>query len=90
MHQGKVLSVVEPTSELAPAAFPLKKAATYSGLTVWFLRTQIWDGILPARLAGKCLLVLRSDLDKLVQSLPQVRSGPCYRAQRKRKKASAV
>jgi hypothetical protein len=68
-----------PTTDGTPVAFPLSDAARYSGLTVWALRTAIWDRKLVARLAGKRLLVLRSDLEAYVASLPQVVSGPCNR-----------
>lgn len=68
-----------PTTDGTPVAFPLSDAARYSGLTVWALRTAIWERKLVARLAGKRLLVLRSDLDAYVASLPIVVSGPCNR-----------
>jgi hypothetical protein len=69
----------EPSQDFAPVAFPLKQASQYSGLTVWALRSAIWGKQLPARLAGKRLLVLRSDLDAFVSALPVVVSGPCNR-----------
>lgn len=70
------------TTDGTPVAFPLSNAARYSGLTVWALRTAIWERKLVARLAGKRLLVLRTDLEAYVASLPQVVSGPCNRSVR--------
>lgn len=82
MRPKKVASVVVPPtpSISTPVAFPLKDAATYSGLTVWALRNAIWDKKIVARLAGKRLLLLRADVDAFVASLPQVVSGPCNRS----------
>ncbi len=68
-----------PLSTISPIALPLKQAAQVSGLTVWALRNAIWDRKLVARLAGKRLLILHSDLQNFVASLPQVVSGPCNR-----------
>lgn len=78
MHPKKVSQQVEPSIS-TPIALPLKQAAQVSGLTVWAIRNAIWDRKLVARLAGKRLLVLRSDLDAYVASLPIVVSGPCNR-----------
>jgi hypothetical protein len=71
-----------PSSVSTPIALPLKQAAQISGLTVWALRNAIWGRRLVARLAGKRLLVLHTDLEAYVASLPQVFSGPCNRSVR--------
>lgn len=75
-------AVTASTTDGTPVAFPLSDAARYSGLTVWALRNAIWDRKLVARLAGKRLLVLRTDLEAYVASLPRVVSGPCNRSVR--------
>ncbi len=84
MRTNTVSPAVEntPSSISTPIALPLKQAAQCSGLTVWAIRNAIWDRKLVARLAGKRLLVLRSDLEAYVASLPQVVSGPCNRSVR--------
>ena len=75
MHPNKVSPQVEQSIS-TPIALPLKQAAQVSGLTVWALRNAIWDRKLVARLAGKRLLILHTDLQNFVASLPQVVSGP--------------
>jgi hypothetical protein len=72
----EAVQIINDKTSLVPVAFPLKAAATYSGLTVWHLRQAIWHRKLTARLAGKRLIVLRSDLDNFVSAQPVVASGP--------------
>ncbi len=46
-----------------PRGLTLDRAAEYSGLTVWMLRTLIWNRKLTATLHGKHYVILREDLD---------------------------
>ena len=41
----------------------LPLAAQYSGLTVWHLRTAIWERKIPYSQEGKAYVILRPDLD---------------------------
>ncbi len=77
--------------EVVPFALTLKQAAQYSSMTLWALRTAVWSGKLSARLSGKRLLILRSDLENFVtNSLDEVRSGKVVNTpQRTRKKMAA-
>jgi hypothetical protein len=82
---------VAPAFEpISPRAFDIQQASTYSGCTVWNLRTSVWAGKLRARLSGKRLLFLREDLDSFILSLPEVRSGRSVNSPRpaRRKRAA--
>jgi excisionase family DNA binding protein len=73
---------VSKTSDLsAPSALPaapesnppksglkLPEAAAYSGLTVWKLRTLIWERKIPYLQEGKGYLILRKDLDRFLET----------------------
>jgi excisionase family DNA binding protein len=61
------------SSELPPKlAFTLKEAAQFLGVKVWFLRKAIHESRLPAKLAGQKHLILRDDLVRFFQTLPDV------------------
>jgi excisionase family DNA binding protein len=47
-------------------------AAAYAGVTHWHIRTAIWTGKLKAYRAGKVIIILREDLDRYLNSLPEV------------------
>ncbi len=47
-------------------------AAKYAGVTHWHVRTAIWTGKLKAYRAGKVIIILRDDLDRYLNSLPEV------------------
>ena len=65
-----------PTSAAAvppnPAAlsFSLKQAAMVTGVALWTIRTAIWGKQLRAHVVGKRQIVLRTDLEKWLASLP--------------------
>jgi len=63
---------VRPSIDSSQVAFTLPQASTYSGLSVWQLRTMVWGGQLTARKAGRNLIVLRGDLDAALVALPRV------------------
>ena len=52
-----------------PRLLTLKAASEYLGLTVWSLRTRIWDGEIPVvRFRGsRKIFVDREDLEKFIQ-----------------------
>lgn len=64
------VSVINPNPQAL--AFSIREAAVISGLAVWAIRSAIWGGQLPARLIGKGQVILRTDLEKWVTSLPVV------------------
>jgi len=47
-------------------------AARYAGTTHWHIRTAIWTGRLKAFRAGKVIIILRDDLDRYLNSLPEI------------------
>ena len=51
---------------IAPRGFPLPDAAKYSGLTIWALRTLVWNQTIPAQMQGKRIIILREHLDKFL------------------------
>lgn len=55
---------------LRPIALTIRDATTYSGLRPWALRTAIWAGRLPAKKAGRIILILTTDLENFVRALP--------------------
>ena len=56
----------------AKRAFTREEAAEYTGLSVYKIRGAIRDNRLPARRDGKDVLVLREDLDALLESMEAV------------------
>jgi hypothetical protein len=53
-------------------AFSLKDASIATGVTLWALRSAVWEGKLPARLIGKRQIVLKADLERWLVSAPVV------------------
>jgi hypothetical protein len=47
-----------------PRGLTLPRASEYSGLTVWMLRTLVWDRTIPSQMHGQRIIILREDLDK--------------------------
>jgi hypothetical protein len=69
------LDVVYPSAVPSPAiAFDLKQAAAEASCSVWFLRLNIKNGNLRARLAGKKFLIVAADLADFVKHLPRRRA----------------
>lgn len=67
------LSNGSPASNLSITPRGLRVAdAAYAGVTHWHLRTAVWTGKLKAYRAGKCIIILRDDLDEYLKSLPEV------------------
>lgn len=61
-------------------------AAKYAGVSHWFIRTAVWTGKLRAYRAGKVIVILRDDLDRFLNSLPEVqRSDAAWLADRQQK-----
>ena len=58
--------------DASQAAFTVPQAALYLGLSHWQVRMAIWQGKLFARRVGKSLVILRSDADAFLESLPKV------------------
>jgi hypothetical protein len=48
---------------LQPRGLRIHQAAAYSGMTVWAIRSLIWDRKIPYLLQGKSYIILRDDLD---------------------------
>lgn len=55
-----------------PRGLRVSEAAEYAGATHWCIRTAVWTGKLRARRVGKTLIILRDDLDRYLESLPEV------------------
>jgi hypothetical protein len=69
-------AVSSPSATPAPTiAFDLKRAAAESSCSVWFLRLNIKNGNLRARLAGKNFLIVADDLPDFVKHLPRRRAA---------------
>ena len=49
-----------------PRGLTLARAADYSSLTVWMLRTLVWNQTIPAQMQGKRIIILREHLDKFL------------------------
>lgn len=61
------------TESLCPRGLRVGDAAKYAGTTHWHIRTAVWTGRLKAYRAGKVILILRDDLDRYLNSLPEVK-----------------
>jgi hypothetical protein len=72
MHPRK--AVVKPLVTIHPnqVSFTIRQGAVYSGLGEWRIRMAVWEGRLPARRDGKSLIILRSDIDDFLRTLPLV------------------
>lgn len=67
------LSPVTQPTQLAPVrGLRVADAARYAGVSHWFIRTAVWTGKLRAYRAGKVIVILRDDLDRWLNSLPEV------------------
>jgi excisionase family DNA binding protein len=60
------------TQSIAPRGLRVPDAAAYAGVTHWCIRTAIWTGRLKAYRAGKTIIILREDIDRYLNSLPEV------------------
>ena len=65
-------SLVAQSTALAVRGLRVADAAKYAGVSHWFIRTAVWQGKLRAYRAGKVIIVLRDDLDRWLNSLPEV------------------
>lgn len=50
-------------------AFTREEAADYTGLSIWKIKLAIRNHDLPAKRHGKDVLVLREDLDALIEAM---------------------
>lgn len=55
-----------------PLSLRVPQIAAQTGLSVDFIRDQINAGALPARKAGRAIVVLPGDVDAWLQGLPKV------------------
>ena len=55
-----------------PRGLRVPDAAKNAGVSHWFIRTAVWTGKLRAYRAGKVIVILRDDLDRWLNSLPEV------------------
>jgi len=62
----------QTTSALPPRGLRVADAAVYAGVTHWHIRTAVWTGRLKACRAGKVIVILRDDLDRYLNSLPEI------------------
>jgi excisionase family DNA binding protein len=62
-------STVEPRAErrIEPRGLTIPEAAAYLGSTIWFVRTTIWSGEIPAQIYGKRYIIDRRDLDAFIE-----------------------
>jgi excisionase family DNA binding protein len=62
-------STVNPRVEprVGPRGLTIPEAADYMGATVWYVRTNIWAGELPATRRGKRFVIDRHDLDAFIE-----------------------
>jgi excisionase family DNA binding protein len=58
-------SAVNPRVE--PRGLTIPEAADYLGSTIWFVRTKIWSGEIPATRYGKRFVIDRRDLDGFIE-----------------------
>jgi len=65
-------------------------AAKYAGVSHWFIRTAVWQGKLRAYRAGKVILILRDDLDRWLNSLPEVQRNDAEWLANRQQKAGAA
>jgi hypothetical protein len=66
----KIVSI-DPTQK----GLSVPQCALYTGLSHWQVRMAIWQGRLLAKRVGKSLLILRSDADTFLESLPTVNAN---------------
>jgi excisionase family DNA binding protein len=52
--------------QLQPRCLNIQQAATYLGVAVYFLRTQVWDGAIPHARLGHRIIFDRADLDRFL------------------------
>jgi hypothetical protein len=57
-----------------PRGLTLARAADYSSLTVWMLRTLVWNQTIPAQMQGKRIIILREHLDKFLTEAQRTNS----------------
>jgi excisionase family DNA binding protein len=68
----KAVPQVEVHLDPSQASFTIPQVAKYSGLTPWQVRMSVWQGKLPAKRVGKCLIILRDDVDAFLKALPNI------------------
>jgi hypothetical protein len=57
-----------------PRGLTLARAADYSSLTVWMLRTLVWNQTIPAQMQGKRIIILREHLEKFLTEAQRTNS----------------
>jgi len=71
--KSKVVShSVEVRLDPTQASFTIPEVSRYTGLTHWQVRMSIWQGRLAALKVVKSLVILRTDVDNFLASLPAV------------------
>jgi hypothetical protein len=69
IESSRTVLAIPPSIEavaIAPRGLALPDAAKYSGLTIWALRTLVWNQTIPAQMQGKRIIILREHLDKFL------------------------
>ncbi len=61
-------NIITPIQEPPARGLRLSEAARYSGATLWFLRTAIWEGRLKSIKLGKRIIILREELDRFLNA----------------------
>jgi excisionase family DNA binding protein len=96
-HRRKALPEVSssPVTQPTPLAAPVRglrvaDAARYAGVSHWFIRTAVWTGKLRAYRAGKVIVILRDDLDRWLNSLPEVQRNEAEWLADRQQKAGAA
>lgn len=72
MHPKKNFASQDISASSFPRGLRIQQAAEYAGTNCWFIRSAIWTGKLKAHHAGKTIIILRDDLDRFLNSLPEV------------------
>lgn len=67
MSKSKATASKAPAPAIAPRLLTIRESAFYLSATVWFIRSKIWSGELPALTLGKRLVVDKVDLDRFVE-----------------------
>ena len=82
--------VTQPTQSAPVRGLRVADAARYAGVSHWFIRTAVWTGKLRAYRAGKVIVILRDDLDRWLNSLPEVQRNDAEWLADRQQKAGAA
>ena len=60
-----------PAVDHGRRGFQLEDASEYTGMSVSWLRKKIYSGEIPARKLGMRTIILREDLDRMLEEAPR-------------------